>query len=111
MRLDGGRAAAITVARKRAVFHDAADYAVELGLLPANPVSQARWTAPAAATAVDPQAVASPVQVRAILAEVTRLRPELTAFFGCLYYAALRPEEAVALRQADLILPAGGRAG
>jgi hypothetical protein len=29
----------------------------------------------------------------------------LTAFFGCLYYAALRPEEAVALRQADLILP------
>ena len=58
---------------------------------------------------MNPQAVASPVQVRAILAEVTRLRPELTAFFGCLYYAALRPEEAVALRQADLILPAGGR--
>jgi integrase len=47
--------------------------------------------------------------VRAILAEVARLRPELTAFFGCLYYAALRPEEAVALGQADLILPAHGR--
>jgi integrase len=105
VRLDSSRAAAATVARKRAVFHDALGYAVELGLLPANPVSQVRWTAPTAATAVNLQAVASPAQVRAILAEVARLRPELTAFFGCLYYAALRPEEAVALRQADLILP------
>jgi integrase len=105
VRLDGRRAAAATVARKRAVFHDALGYAVELGLLPANPVSQVRWTAPTAATAVNLQAVASPAQVRAIPAEVTRLRPELTAFFGCLYYAALRPEETAALRQADLILP------
>ena len=44
-----------------------------------------------------------------ILAEVARIRPELAAFFGCLYYAALRPEEAVALRRDDLILPARGR--
>ena len=51
----------------------------------------------------------SPAQVRAILAEVARIRPELAAFFGCLYYAALRPEEAVALRRDDLILPARGR--
>jgi hypothetical protein len=29
--------------------------------------------------------------MEAILVEVTRLRPELAAFFGCLYYAALRP--------------------
>jgi hypothetical protein len=88
LRLDGSRAAASTIARKRAVFHDAAGYAVELGLLPANPVSQVRWTPPKAAAAVNPQTVASPAQVRAILAEVARLRPELTAFFGCLYYAA-----------------------
>jgi len=49
--------------------------------------------------------------VRAILTQVARLHPELTAFFGCLYYAALRPEEAVALRQANLILPARGQRG
>ena len=110
VRLDGGRAAAATVSRKRAVFHDALGYAVELGLLPANPLGQVQWTAPRSATAVNPQTVASPVQVRAILAEVARLRPELTAFFGCLYYAALRPEEAVALRQANLILPRTGSA-
>ena len=32
----------------------------------------------------------------------------MTAFFGCLYYAALRPEEAVALRYADCHLPDTG---
>ena len=52
--------------------------------------------------------MASPAQVQAILAAVARIRPELAAFFGCLYYAALRPEEAVALRRADCHLPARG---
>ena len=52
--------------------------------------------APRAAVAVSPRAVASPAQVRVVLAQVARIRPELAAFFGCLYYAALRPEEAVA---------------
>jgi integrase len=32
----------------------------------------------------------------------------LEAFFGCLYYAALRPSEAVTLREADLYLPRKG---
>src|SRR5436305_1058786 len=41
--------------------------------------------------------------------QAARIRPELAAFFGCLCYAALRPEEAVALRRADLVLPARGR--
>jgi len=59
--------------------------------------------------AVSPATVPSPGQVRVILAEVARIRPELAAFFGCLYYAALRPEEDVALRRDDLILPARGR--
>jgi integrase len=107
-RLDGSPAAANTVARKRAVFHGALGYAVELGLLPANPIGLVRWRAPKAASAVSPATVPSPAQVRVILAEVSRIRPELAAFFGCLYYA-LRPEEAVALRRADLILPARSR--
>lgn len=46
--------------------------------------------------------------MHAILIEVSKIRPELTAFFGCLYYAALRPEEAVALRPSSLILPPHG---
>ena len=32
----------------------------------------------------------------------------MTALFGCLYYAALRPKEAVALRNADCPLPGSG---
>ena len=32
----------------------------------------------------------------------------MEAFFGCLYFAALRPAEAVALREADCVLPARG---
>jgi integrase len=107
--LDGSPAAASTITRKRAVFHGALGYAVELGLLPANPIDLVRWRAPRAAAALSPATVASPAQVRAILAQVARARPELAAFFGCLYYAALRPEEAVALRRADFILPARGR--
>ena len=108
-RLDGSPAAANTISRKRAVFHGALGYAVELGLLPDNPVSWVQWRAPRASVAISPAAVASPAQVRAILAQVSHVRPELAAFFGCLYYAALRPEEAVALRRDDLILPAHGR--
>jgi hypothetical protein len=108
-RLDGSPAAANTVSRKRAVFHGALSHAVELGLLAANPISGVQWRAPRATVAVNPATVASPAQARAILAQVSRIRPELAAFFGCLYYAALRPEEAVALRHEDLVLPAYGR--
>jgi integrase len=110
LRLDGTRAAANTIARKRAVFHNDLGYAVELGLLQVNPIDQVQWRAPRAMSAVSPQTVASPAQVRAILDQVARISPGLTAFFGCLYYAALRPEEAVALRGDHLALPAHGRA-
>jgi integrase len=108
-RLDGSPAAANTITRKRAVFHGALGYAVELGLLPANPIGLVRWHASTAASAVSPAIMASPAQVRAILAQVSRIKPELAAFFGCLYYAALRLEEAVALRRGDLFLPERGR--
>jgi integrase len=109
VRLDGLPAAASTITRRRAVFHGALGYAVELGLLPANPTDRVQWRAPTAAVAINPVTVASPAQVRAILVQVSSIQPTLVAFFGCLYYAALRPEEAVALRRDDLILPDRGR--
>ena len=109
VRLHGSPAAATTITRKRAVFHNALGYAVELGLLPANPADTVQWHAPKAAVALSPQTVASPAQVQAILAQVALMRPDLVAFFACLYYAALRPEEALALRQRHLTLPAHGR--
>jgi len=91
------------------VFHGALGCAVELGPLAANPADRVQWRAPTAAVSVNPSTIASPAQVRAILAQVVYVRPDLVTFFGCLYYAALRPEEAVALRRSDLILPAHGR--
>ena len=108
VRLDRRRAAANTITRKRAVFHNALGYAVELGLLEVNPLGQFQRRMPRAASTADPRVIASPGQVDAILKQVSRIRPELTAFFGCLYYAALRPEEAVALRRDSLTLPASG---
>jgi len=107
-RLDGSRAAANTVIRKRAVLHGALGYAAEAGLLPDNPLDTIGWQVPHSSAALDPAVVASPAQVSALVDAVARTRPELTAFFGCLYYAAPRPEEAVALRLADCRLPGSG---
>jgi hypothetical protein len=43
LRLDGIRAAATTITRKRAVFHGCLGYAAELGLLAANPLDRTTW--------------------------------------------------------------------
>jgi hypothetical protein len=64
VRLDGRRAAANTVARKRAVFHNALGYAGETGLLDANPADQVSWRPPKASGAVNPQVMASAAQAR-----------------------------------------------
>ena len=48
LRLDGTRAAATTITRKRAVFHDCLGYAAELGLLQANPLDRISWRPPRA---------------------------------------------------------------
>jgi hypothetical protein len=61
----GKPAAATTQRRKRAVFYNALGYAVELGLLGANPVDRVRWKAPDVAETVDRRVVVSPAQARA----------------------------------------------
>ena len=107
----GKPAAATTQRRKRAVFYNALGYAVEEGLLAANPVDRIQWKAPDVAETVDRRVVASPGQARALLAGVRAQGPRgqhLVAFDGCLYYAAQRPSEAVALREADCHLPSRG---
>ena len=108
LRMDGTRAAATTITRKCAVFHGCLGYAAELGLLEANPLDRITWRPPRSPGSAGPRSAATPAEVQAILAEVTQIRPELTAFFGCLYYAALRPAEAVALRASSCTLPSRG---
>ena len=53
----------------------------------------------------------SPAQARSLLAAVrgpSDRGAHLEAFYACLYYAALRPSEAVMLRDSDLHLPTKG---
>ena len=107
-RLGGSRAAANTIIRKRAVLHGTLGYAAEAGLPPDNPLDSIGWQVPQSSAALDPMVVTSPAQVSALLDAVARIQPKLTAFFGCLYHAALRPEEAVAPRLADCHLPGSG---
>jgi integrase len=93
------------------VFYNALGYAVELGHLAANPIDRIQWTTPAVAATVDRRVVVSPAQARKLLAAVRGLSDRgahLEAFYGCPYYAALRPSEAVMLRQGDLHLPGKG---
>jgi integrase len=53
---------------------------------------------------------ANPIQARTLLHAVGQQRGgrRLVAFFGCLYYAALRPEEAISLAKHNLSLPTRG---
>lgn len=111
LNLDGSAAAATTIARRRAVLHNALRYAVELGHFDGNPLDRVRWSAPKVADAVDRRVVVNHDQAQALLAAVGAqdgIGPHLVAFFGCMYYAALRPAEVVALRKGDLELPASG---
>jgi hypothetical protein len=69
-----------------------------------------RWTPPKTTHGIDRRRVANPVQARTLLHAVGQQRGgrRLVAFFGCLYYAALRPEEAISLAKHNLSLPTRG---
>ncbi|WP_158716845.1 site-specific integrase [Streptomyces rimosus] len=85
-KLDGKAAAAKTARRKRATFNEE----------------------------VDPAAVPNPAQVARLLAAVVQQSgrggrgPHLEAFFGCMYYAAMRPAEVIHLRFDQCHLPDSG---
>jgi integrase len=111
VRLDGSPAAPSVVSRKRKILNTAIEYAVEIKLLTTNPIPALKWTAPKTVQAIDRRSVANPVQARTLLnavREQPRSGPRLVAFFGCLYYAAMRPEEAASLAKHNLSLPPEG---
>lgn len=108
-----GTAYAPTVARKtRSILSSVLDYAVERKSLESNPLSTVKWTSmPTGNRAVDPRAVPNPIQARTLLAAVRTVKrsgARLEAFFGAMYFAALRPEEVVALQASNLRLPKKG---
>lgn len=114
LKMDGNPAAAETYRRKRAVFYNVLQYAAELEELPANPLDRikSQWRRPKVVETVDRRGVVNPRQAKELLTAVSyvgrrRGRP-MVALFACMYYAGLRPGEAVALRKQDCHLPATG---
>ncbi|MEU9837753.1 hypothetical protein AB0C69_00870 [Actinomadura sp. NPDC048032] len=106
--LDGSLAAPSTVQRNRAILHNACEYAVELNLLARNPVKVIKWKAPKASSEIDRRSVVNHGQARRLLKAVWDQQPSgprLAAFFAVLYYAGLRPEEAVNLHRENVTLP------
>lgn len=119
LRLDGRPAAAATARRNRSVFYNVLQYAVELELLEFNPVDKlrVRSSRKKVVVTVDRRVVANPTQVRELLMAVTYVGQRdrnghkgerLRAFFECLYFAALRPWEALGLRESRCHLPTSG---
>lgn len=107
--LDGRPASPNYFNRRRAVLHSALEYAVESKVLDHNPLKSVdgSWVAAKKTrTAVDRRCVVNPTQAKALLDAVDQ--PQLKAFFGCLYYAALRPEEAAHLKTSNLELSESG---
>ncbi|MEV4757306.1 site-specific integrase [Micromonospora sp. NPDC049559] len=119
LRMDGRPAAASTTRRRRSVFYNVLQYAVELELLDFNPVDKlrVRSTRRKVSGEVDRRVVVNVGQARELLTAVTyvgrrgrngRRGEWLRAFYACLYFAALRPSEALGLRERDCHLPASG---
>jgi integrase len=106
--LDGSAAAPSTIRRNRTILYNALEYAVERRLLIRNPVKVIKWKAPKTTHEVDRRCVVNHAQARRLLQAVRGQLPSgprLTAFFAVIYYAALRPEEAVNLRKDNIVLP------
>jgi len=110
VKLDGTPAAPSRTSRQKKILHAAVEYAVELELLTANPIPALKWKPPKTTPEVDRRRVVNPIQARTLLRTMGELPggKRLVAFYACLYYAALRPEEAVSLAKHNLSLPAEG---
>lgn len=116
---DGRQLASSTWDTRRSILHRALAFAVASGWLDVNPLTGLRLPLAGGAGAIDPRVVVNPLQARQLLAAVSYVTTpvrtdhrdrgrQLHAFFCCLYYAGLRPSEALGLRHTDCVLPAEG---
>ncbi|GLU46317.1 site-specific integrase [Nocardiopsis ansamitocini] len=111
----GGSLGAKAATKSKRILSHCLDFAVERGHLAANPVSYHRnpagaikWKPPKVNNQVDKRSVPNPRQARRLLdavGEEGRSGHLLRPFFAVMYFAALRPEEAVNLRWRDVTLP------
>ncbi|MCT2589356.1 site-specific integrase [Streptomyces sp. N2-109] len=108
-RMDGKKAAENTSRRKRMVLSNLLRYTVEeKGLLSANPLKRVDWTPPETDDEIDFRYVPGPALAQSLIEAVRNAGPRgqhLAAFFGCLYYAAMRPAEIASLKGSNCKLP------
>lgn len=112
---DGKRAAADTTTRRRRGLNTALEYAIDLGELAENPLKRVKQKKVARDNTVDRRCVVNPAQARELLVSLSYVGSwhrgrgrRLVAFFATLYFAGLRPAEAIGLRETDCSLPEKG---
>ncbi|MFI8400919.1 tyrosine-type recombinase/integrase [Streptomyces sp. NPDC085463] len=114
-KLDDTPAAGETYKRRRRGFNTAMEYAIECGYLEENPLHGLKRSGPMKGDVVDPRVLVNPIQGAELLTAVSYVGSvnrnrgrRLVAFFACQLYAAMRPAEAVGLREKDCHLPDTG---
>ncbi|MFE3458284.1 hypothetical protein ACFXKD_12135 [Nocardiopsis aegyptia] len=121
--LDGKKPVIGSQRRNHGILKAALAYAVGEGLIDMNTITELEASGSCSVHQVDRRCVVNPRQARNLLDkapeygyEETERRqgmksgPRLVAFFGSMYYAALRrPEETIKLHKHDLSLPAPKR--
>ncbi|MFJ2020928.1 tyrosine-type recombinase/integrase [Streptomyces nodosus] len=114
-KLDNTPAAGETYKRRRRGFNTAMEYAIECGYLDANPLAGVKRAGATQGDVVDPRVLVNAVQGAQLLTAVSYVGSvhrnrgrRLVAFFACQLYAAMRPAEAVGLRERDCYLPEKG---
>ncbi|MEU4241912.1 integrase [Actinoplanes sp. NPDC026619] len=110
LKLDGTPGSPVVVTRRRKIFTGMLEYGTEIKALSENPWPDFKWTPPRSANGgIDRRRVANPMQIRTLFAAVAqqgRIGPRMVAYYGCLYFAAMRPEEAAGIIvPRNLILP------
>jgi integrase len=113
--LDGRQYAPDVVKRRLRILTNFMKFAISAGYLTADPFKGLDWEPPPTVVKIDPRRVPNPQQVENLLIGVSyvgiysRARGRrLVAFFGCMYYAMMRPEEVIVLNIADCELPDKG---
>ncbi|MER6950410.1 tyrosine-type recombinase/integrase [Nonomuraea sp. NPDC000554] len=100
---------------RRRGLNTALEYAIDLGELAENPLKRVKQKKVARDNTVDRRCVINPAQARELLVSLSYVGSwhrgrgrRLVAFFATLYFAGLRPAEAIGLRKSDCALPEEG---
>ncbi|BET47630.1 tyrosine-type recombinase/integrase [Kitasatospora aureofaciens] len=114
-KLDGTPAAGETARRRRRALNTAVEYAIERRALTENPLSAIKRGQSSSSGRVDSRVLVNKTQAAQLLAAVSYIGTwsrkkgrRLVAFYAVMYFAALRPSEAVGLKKEDCYLPESG---